>query len=207
MEKSPARDDGRPRRGAVRHEDGAGHRRPVVLLDRAALEGAAGRAAQGTGRRSRRRSSSSRSRRSSARSARSRSTRDGNLAAGTSTGGMTNKHTAASATRRSSAPARTPTTNPCAVSGTGHGEFFIRWTVAHDIAALVKYRGMTVAAGRRRSDPQEARAGQRRRRRDHPRRARATSPCPSTARGCTAAGSARTACRTWRSTRTNRLPL
>jgi beta-aspartyl-peptidase (threonine type) len=32
----------------------------------------------------------------------------------------------------------------CAVSATGHGEFFIRWTVAYDIAALMKYRGLSV---------------------------------------------------------------
>ena len=31
-----------------------------------------------------------------------------------------------------------------AVSCTGTGEYFIRWTVAHDIAALYKYRGMSV---------------------------------------------------------------
>jgi beta-aspartyl-peptidase (threonine type) len=69
---------------------------------------------------------------------------DGNLAAGTSTGGMTNKKYG----RVGDAPiigAGTYAENEsCAVSGTGHGEFFIRWTVAHDIAALVKYKGMTV---------------------------------------------------------------
>jgi beta-aspartyl-peptidase (threonine type) len=68
----------------------------------------------------------------------------GNLAAGTSTGGMTNKQFG----RVGDAPiigAGTYAENEsCAVSGTGHGEFFIRWTVAHDIAALVKYKGMTV---------------------------------------------------------------
>jgi beta-aspartyl-peptidase (threonine type) len=70
--------------------------------------------------------------------------KDGNLAAGTSTGGMTNKKYG----RVGDAPiigAGTYASNEsCAVSGTGHGEFFIRWTVAHDIAALVQYRGMTV---------------------------------------------------------------
>ncbi|HEV7766244.1 MAG TPA: isoaspartyl peptidase/L-asparaginase, partial [Thermoanaerobaculia bacterium] len=70
--------------------------------------------------------------------------RDGNLAAGTSTGGMTNKKFG----RVGDAPiigAGTYADNAsCAVSGTGHGEFFIRWTVAHDIAALVQYKGMTV---------------------------------------------------------------
>jgi beta-aspartyl-peptidase (threonine type) len=70
--------------------------------------------------------------------------RSGNLAAGTSTGGMTNKKYG----RVGDAPiigAGTYAENEsCAVSATGHGEFFIRWTVAHDIAALVKYRGMSV---------------------------------------------------------------
>lgn len=70
--------------------------------------------------------------------------RDGNLAAGTSTGGMTNKKFG----RVGDAPiigAGTYADNEsCAVSGTGHGEFFIRWTVAYDIAALMKYRGLSV---------------------------------------------------------------
>jgi beta-aspartyl-peptidase (threonine type) len=68
----------------------------------------------------------------------------GNLAAGTSTGGMTNKKFG----RVGDAPiigAGTFAENEsCAVSATGHGEFFIRWTVAYDIAALMKYRGLTV---------------------------------------------------------------
>jgi beta-aspartyl-peptidase (threonine type) len=72
--------------------------------------------------------------------------RAGNLAAATSTGGMTNKRYG----RVGDAPiigAGTYAENEsCAVSGTGHGEFFIRWTVAYDIAALVKYRGLSVEA-------------------------------------------------------------
>jgi L-asparaginase / beta-aspartyl-peptidase len=68
----------------------------------------------------------------------------GNLAAGTSTGGMTNKKFG----RVGDAPiigAGTYAENEtCAVSATGHGEFFIRWTVASDIAALMRYRGMSV---------------------------------------------------------------
>ena len=71
--------------------------------------------------------------------------KNGNLAAGTSTGGMTNKQFG----RVGDAPiigAGTYADNEsCAVSATGHGEFFIRWSVAYDIAALIKYRGMTVA--------------------------------------------------------------
>ena len=34
----------------------------------------------------------------------------------------------------------------CAVSATGHGEFFIRWQVASDICARVKYTGVTLRA-------------------------------------------------------------
>ena len=70
--------------------------------------------------------------------------RDGNIAAATSTGGMTNKQYG----RVGDAPiigAGTYADNQsCAVSATGHGEYFIRWTVAHDIAALVEYRALSV---------------------------------------------------------------
>ena len=34
--------------------------------------------------------------------------------------------------------------NSCAVSATGHGEFFIRYTVAHDISALMQYAGLSL---------------------------------------------------------------
>ncbi len=70
--------------------------------------------------------------------------RHGNLAAGTSTGGMTNKW----AGRVGDSPivgAGTYADNEgCAVSCTGHGEFFIRYGVAHDIDCLVKYKGLSV---------------------------------------------------------------
>jgi beta-aspartyl-peptidase (threonine type) len=68
----------------------------------------------------------------------------GNLAAGTSTGGMTNKRW----NRIGDTPvigAGTYANNrSCAVSGTGHGEFFIRYTVAREIAALMEYKGMSL---------------------------------------------------------------
>jgi beta-aspartyl-peptidase (threonine type) len=64
---------------------------------------------------------------------------DGNLAAGTSTGGMTNKWSG----RVGDSPiigAGTYADNEgCAVSCTGWGEYFIRYAVAHDITARVKY--------------------------------------------------------------------
>lgn len=69
----------------------------------------------------------------------------GNLAAATSTGGMTNKMPG----RIGDTPlvgAGTYADNAtCAISCTGHGEFFIRGMVAHDVACLVEYRGMTLA--------------------------------------------------------------
>lgn len=70
--------------------------------------------------------------------------KDGNLAAGTSTGGMTNKKYG----RVGDAPiigAGTYANNAtCAVSGTGWGEFFIRLGVARDISSLMEYRAMPV---------------------------------------------------------------
>nr|WP_295925323.1 isoaspartyl peptidase/L-asparaginase [uncultured Dyadobacter sp.] len=70
--------------------------------------------------------------------------RFGNLAAGTSTGGMTNKKYG----RIGDAPiigAGTYANNAtCAVSATGHGEYFIRSVVAYDISALMEYKGMNL---------------------------------------------------------------
>jgi beta-aspartyl-peptidase (threonine type) len=70
--------------------------------------------------------------------------KNGNLAAGTSTGGMPNKKY----NRVGDAPIIGAGTyannNSCAVSATGHGEYFIRWTVAHDISALMQYKGLTL---------------------------------------------------------------
>jgi len=64
----------------------------------------------------------------------------GHIAAGTSTGGMTNKKWS----RVGDSPiigAGTFATDKCGVSGTGWGEFYIRAVVAHDICARVEYRG------------------------------------------------------------------
>jgi beta-aspartyl-peptidase (threonine type) len=70
--------------------------------------------------------------------------KSGNLAAGTSTGGMPDKRY----NRVGDAPiigAGTYANNAtCAVSATGHGEYFIRWTVAHDISALMEYKGLSL---------------------------------------------------------------
>jgi L-asparaginase / beta-aspartyl-peptidase len=67
----------------------------------------------------------------------------GELAAGTSTGGMTNKRFG----RIGDSPiigAGTYANRSCAVSATGHGEFFMRSVVAFDICARVAYRGSSV---------------------------------------------------------------
>jgi len=68
----------------------------------------------------------------------------GHIAAGTSTGGMTNKKWS----RVGDSPiigAGTFATEHCGVSGTGWGEFYIRAVVAHDICARVEYRGDSLA--------------------------------------------------------------
>ncbi|MCI0751399.1 MAG: isoaspartyl peptidase/L-asparaginase [Flammeovirgaceae bacterium] len=68
----------------------------------------------------------------------------GNMAAGTSTGGMTNKKYG----RVGDAPIIGAGTyadnNSCGISATGWGEFFIRLGVARDIAALVEYKGYSI---------------------------------------------------------------
>lgn len=69
----------------------------------------------------------------------------GNLAAGTSTGGMTNKRWG----RVGDSPiigAGTYANNAtCAVSATGWGELFIRSVVAYDISAMLEYKKVTLA--------------------------------------------------------------
>jgi L-asparaginase / beta-aspartyl-peptidase len=70
--------------------------------------------------------------------------KSGNLAAGTSTGGMTNKKYNRIGDTPVIGAGNYANNNTCAVSATGHGEFFIRWTVAHDISALMEYKGLSV---------------------------------------------------------------
>ncbi|GMV29868.1 MAG: isoaspartyl peptidase/L-asparaginase [Rhodanobacteraceae bacterium] len=67
---------------------------------------------------------------------------NGHLAAGTSTGGMTNKRYG----RVGDSPiigAGTYANARCAVSGTGWGEYYIRAVAAHDICARVEYAGQS----------------------------------------------------------------
>ena len=71
--------------------------------------------------------------------------KDGNLTAGTSTGGMTNKRWGRVGDAPIIGAGTYANNNTCAVSSTGWGEFFIRAMVAHDISALMEYKGLTLA--------------------------------------------------------------
>ena len=69
----------------------------------------------------------------------------GNLAAATSTGGTTNKRPGRVGDSPIIGGGTYANNATCAVSATGDGEYFIRATVAHDISALIEYRGMKLA--------------------------------------------------------------
>lgn len=68
--------------------------------------------------------------------------RQGNLAAGTSTGGMTNKMPGRVGDSPVIAAGTYADNNTCAVSATGHGELFIRNAVAYQISAAMEYGGL-----------------------------------------------------------------
>jgi beta-aspartyl-peptidase (threonine type) len=72
-----------------------------------------------------------------------------NLAAGTSTGGMTAKPPGRVGDSPIIGGGTLADNASCAVSATGDGEYFIRAVAAHDIAALVEYRGLTLAEAAR----------------------------------------------------------
>ncbi|MBV8844132.1 MAG: isoaspartyl peptidase/L-asparaginase, partial [Bryobacterales bacterium] len=72
--------------------------------------------------------------------------RQGNLAAGTSTGGTNAKRPGRVGDTPIIGAGTYASNTSCAVSGTGVGEYFIRLTVAREICALVQYRGMSVQA-------------------------------------------------------------
>jgi len=69
----------------------------------------------------------------------------GNLAAATSTGGMTNKRYGRIGDSPIIGAGTYAHNHTCAVSCTGHGEFFMRNLVAYDISCLMEYRGMSLA--------------------------------------------------------------
>ena len=68
----------------------------------------------------------------------------GNLAAATSTGGMTNKRFGRVGDTPMIGAGTYANNKTCAVSCTGHGEFFIRSVVAYDVSCLMEYKGMTL---------------------------------------------------------------
>lgn len=68
----------------------------------------------------------------------------GNLAAATSTGGMTNKRWGRAGDSPIIGAGTYANNKTCAISCTGHGEFFIRAVVAYDISCLMEYRGLTL---------------------------------------------------------------
>lgn len=68
----------------------------------------------------------------------------GNLAAGTSTGGMTNKKYGRVGDSPIIGAGTYANNKTCAVSATGHGEYFIRAVAAYDISALMEYKELTL---------------------------------------------------------------
>jgi beta-aspartyl-peptidase (threonine type) len=68
----------------------------------------------------------------------------GNIAAGTSTGGMTNKKYGRVGDSPIIGAGTYANNNTCGVSATGWGEFFIRLDVARDISAMMEYRALPV---------------------------------------------------------------
>lgn len=70
--------------------------------------------------------------------------KDGNLAAGTSTGGMTNKKYGRVGDSSVIGAGTYANNATCAVSATGWGEFFIRLGVARDISAIMEYQAVPI---------------------------------------------------------------
>lgn len=70
--------------------------------------------------------------------------RHGNLAAGTSTGGLTNKYYGRVGDSPIIGAGTYANTQSCGVSGTGTGEFFIRLSLAKTISDLMLFKGLSV---------------------------------------------------------------
>jgi len=68
----------------------------------------------------------------------------GNIAGGTSTGGMTNKRFGRIGDSPVIGAGTYANNKTCAISCTGHGEFFLRAVVAHDISCLMEYKGLSL---------------------------------------------------------------
>lgn len=70
----------------------------------------------------------------------------GNVAAATSTGGMTNKKFGRVGDSPVIGAGNYANNNTCAVSCTGSGEYFLRGVVAYDVSALMEYKGLSLEA-------------------------------------------------------------
>ena len=70
--------------------------------------------------------------------------KSGNLAAATSTGGMTNKKFGRIGDSPVPGAGTYANNNTCAVSCTGHGELFLRCVVAYDVSCLIEYKGLSL---------------------------------------------------------------
>lgn len=70
--------------------------------------------------------------------------KDGNIAAATSTGGMTNKKWGRVGDSPMVGAGVYANNKTCAVSCTGSGEFFIRGVVAYDVSCLMEHKGMSL---------------------------------------------------------------
>lgn len=68
----------------------------------------------------------------------------GNLAAGTSTGGVTNKKFGRIGDSPIIGSGTYANNSTCAISCTGTGEFFIRGVVAYDVSCLMEYKGLSL---------------------------------------------------------------
>ena len=68
----------------------------------------------------------------------------GDLAAATSTGGMTNKRFGRIGDSPIPGAGTYANNDTCAISCTGHGELFIRSVVGHDISCLMEYKGLSL---------------------------------------------------------------
>ena len=69
---------------------------------------------------------------------------NGNLAAATSTGGMTNKRYNRIGDTPVIGSGTYANNKTCAISCTGHGEYFLRAVVAYDISCLMEYKGLSL---------------------------------------------------------------
>ncbi len=69
---------------------------------------------------------------------------DGNIAAGTSTGGMTNKKYGRIGDSPMIGAGTYANNKTCAISCTGHGEMFIMSVAAYDVSCLMEYKGLSL---------------------------------------------------------------